>query len=285
MSPKMRRRNVPTCAARLAQSAVGIPTSPKLGRGTSGRNLKLEIEYDGTNYCGWQVQRKAQSAKRKVTSIQQTIEAVLGKILQEKVRLIASGRTDAGVHAQGQVANFQTFSPLKPEKLRRALNALLPSDIVIKKVEEVPLAFHSRFQAKSKLYCYTLLNRGYPSAFLAKSAYFYPYPLDLKLMQQEAKTLQGRHNFSSFRGSASRAAPYKTIQQIRIVKEKDLVYTYIRGSGFLYNMVRVIVGTLLEIGRGRLPAGSIKRILAAKNRCAAGPTAPARGLSLVEVSY
>ncbi len=140
------------------------------------RNIKLTIEYDGTNYAGWQCQ------KSKVKTIQETIEKALQRILGEKIKVIGSGRTDAGVHALGQVANFKTNSTMPVGKLQKALNSSLPDDIVIAKIEEVGLDFHSRFDAKSKVYRYTILNRAYPSALLKNSVYFYPHTLNIKLM-------------------------------------------------------------------------------------------------------
>jgi tRNA pseudouridine38-40 synthase len=245
------------------------------------RNLKLEIEYEGTNYCGWQVQN---SSHKK--SIQEVIEKTLRRILQEKIRLIASGRTDAGVHALAQVANFETKSNIRPQKLQRALNSLLPQDIVITAIEEKNPDFHSRFSAKSKTYRYSILNRSYPSALLRNTVYHYPYPLDIKLMQKEAKILLGKHNFKSFQASGKlERDPVRTIKSIKITKSQDRIYIDIEADGFLYNMVRNIVGTLLEIGRGKLPEGSLKKILSAKDRRLAGPTAPAKGLCLIRVKY
>ncbi len=265
------------------------------------RNLKLQIEYDGTNFCGWQVQNSPQSIVRspQKKSIQETIEKVLWKILQEKVKVISSGRTDAGVHAFGQVANFKTNSKISLEKLQRALNGLLPDDITINKIEEVSLDFHSRFAARSKVYRYAILNRPYPSALLRNRVYFYPYPLDVKLMREEAKYLIGKHDFKVFCASGS-----STKDTIRIIKKitirktncglstmdyrlKDdcLIVIDIEADGFLYNMVRNIVGTLLEIGRGNFPKGSLKKILLSRDRKLAGPTVPAYGLCLLKVQY
>ncbi len=243
------------------------------------RNLKLEIEYDGTNYCGWQTQRKT-------NSIQEIIEKALRKILQEKIRLIASGRTDAGVHARAQIANFKTKSPISLTKLQRALNGLLPQDIAISAIVEEKPDFHSRFSAKSKAYRYTILNRSYPSAFLRNTVYLYPYTLDIKLMQKEASALLGMHNFSSFRASSKMERDSaRTIKSIKITKDKYRIYIDVEADGFLYNMVRNIVGTLLEIGRGKLAKGSLGKILSAKDRRLAGPTAPAKGLCLIKVKY
>jgi len=253
------------------------------------RNIKLKIEYDGTNYCGWQVQNRHKSTKNQTLprkSIQETIEKTLRKILREKIRLIASGRTDAGVHALAQVANFRTNSDIILKKLQPALNGLLPKDIVITDAEEVGLKFHSRFDAKSKIYRYTILNRKYPSVLGRNRVYFYTWPLDVKLMQKEASCLIGRHNFRSFQAAdKKKTAAVRTIKKIVIKKNRGLIQMDIEADGFLYNMVRNIIGTLIEIGRGRFPEASMKRILLSKDRKLAGPTVPAKGLCLLEVRY
>jgi tRNA pseudouridine38-40 synthase len=264
------------------------------------RNLRLEIEYDGTNYCGWQVQNSPLTSlgtpfgRRLAKSIQEVIEKSLQKILQEKIRLIASGRTDAGVHAQGQVANFKTNSNITLEKLKRALNGLLPDDIAISKVKKVDLDFHSRFDAKSKIYRYAILNRAYPSALLRNKVYFYPYPLDIKLMRQEAHSLLGRHDFKAFCASGSNAKnTMRTIKKIEIKKTNwplttghwPLITIDIEADGFLYNMARNIVGTFIEIARAKFPKGSLRKILLHKDRQLAGPTVPAHGLCLLKVKY
>lgn len=245
------------------------------------RNLKLIIEYEGTNYCGWQKQR---NSKKK--SIQQVLEDTLQKILNEKIKIIGSGRTDSGVHALSQVANFKTNSKIPLTKLKKALNTLLPEDIVIKRIKEVPLDFHSRFDVKSKLYRYIILNRAYRSVFLRKRAYFYPYPLDINLMRKEAKVLLGRHDFKAFQASDKKEkSSIRTIKKLVIKKKKDLITIDIEADGFLYNMVRNIVGTLIEIGRGRFVKGDLKKILLSRDRKQAGFTAPAMGLYLVKVKY
>jgi tRNA pseudouridine38-40 synthase len=251
------------------------------------RNIKITIEYDGTNYAGWQRQKaKGKRQKAKVKTIQETIEKVLEKILNEKIRLIAQGRTDAGVHAEGQVANFKTESSIPLGKLQLALNSLLPDDIVISKIEAVALRFNSRFDTKSKVYRYTILNRPYPCALLRKQTHFYPYPLDVRLMREEARILMGKHNFKSFQAKDKKErGAIRTIKRLKINRNKDLVYIDIEADGFLYNMARNIIGTLIEIGRGKFSAGSLKKILRSKNRKLAGPTAPARGLCLLEVKY
>jgi tRNA pseudouridine38-40 synthase len=245
------------------------------------RNIKLEIEYDGSNYQGWQVQKSHQSK-----TIQETLEKTLRKILQEKIRLIASGRTDSGVHAKGQVANFKTTKRIPLEKLQKALNALLPDDIAISEVKEVSPDFHARFAVKSKTYRYTILNRRWRSALLKDEAYFYPFPLDIKLMRKEAKCLLGRHDFTSFQASGSSCKQaIRTIKKIEVCRQKDLIHIDIEADGFLYNMVRNIVGTLIKIGSAEFPKNSLKKILLLKNRKFAGPTAPPEGLCLVRVKY
>lgn len=254
------------------------------------RNLKLTIEYNGTNYCGWQVQTKEKTKP----SIQETIQKSLHKILHEKVNLIASGRTDSGVHAFGQVANFKTKSKIPLEKLQKGLNSLLPSDISILKIEEVPLGFHSRFDAKSKVYRYLILDSKCPPVFLRDLVYKWKYDLDVKLMRKEASCLLGRHDFKGFCASGSGAkTTIRTIKKISIKRFKsellagngNPIAIEIEADGFLYNMVRNIVGTLLEIGRGRFKKETVKKILDSKNRRIAGPTAPAQGLTLLKVDY
>ncbi|MCM8780134.1 MAG: tRNA pseudouridine(38-40) synthase TruA [Candidatus Omnitrophica bacterium] len=251
------------------------------------RNIKLTIEYKGAHYAGWQIQKRGKGkGLRGKKTIQEVIEKILRKILREKIKVIGSGRTDAGVHALAQVANFKTNSSIPLEKLQKSLNALLPEDIVIVKIQEASPDFHARFKAKSKLYRYTILNRKYPSAFLGSQVYFYPYSLDIDLMRREARCLVGRHNLKSFYTSDGKARnPFRTIKQIKIKNRRDLITIDIEADGFLYNMARNIVGTLIEIGRGRFPAGSMKKILFLKDRTKAGPTAPACGLSLIKVDY
>ncbi len=249
-------------------------------------NLKLEIEYDGTRFYGWQVQNRRQKTEVRSPTIQETIERTLHKILREKVKLIVAGRTDSGVHALSQVANFKTNSKIPLEKLRWALNCLLPEDIKVSRIRKVPLDFNSRFCAKSRIYRYTVLSRKYSSAFLANRVHFFHYPLDIRLMRKEARALLGRHNFRSFQATDSRERnPLRTIKRIKITKEKDLVYIDIEADSFLYNMVRNISGTLLEIGRGKFSKGSMLRILKSRDRKLAGPALPAKGLCLVKVKY
>jgi len=244
------------------------------------RNIKLTIEYDGKNYAGWQCQ------KSRIKTLQQTIEKAIQRILRHKIKIIASGRTDAGVHAQAQVVNFKIDSSIPLEKLQKGLNAVLPDDIAVTKVEEAGLDFHSRFSAKSKAYRYTILNRACRPALLRDRVYFLPYPLNLRLMQKEARVLLGRHNFQSFQAQAKKEIDStRTIKKLRVIRKGDFIYIDIEADGFLYNMARNIIGTLIEVGRGRFPEGRLRKILESRNRKLAGPTVPARGLSLIKVNY
>lgn len=268
------------------------------------RNIKLTIEYDGTDYAGWQIQNPKSKIhppstrlrrivrrnfseggqKSKIKTVQETIERVLEKILQEKVRLIGSGRTDAGVHAKAQIANFKTHSDIPLLKLRRALNSLLLEDIVISKVQEVSLDFHARYSARSKVYRYTILNRQYRSAHLKDFVYFYSYPLDVRSMKKEAKIFLGRKDFRSFQASDKKCrTSIRKIKKLNIEKDGDFIHIDIEADGFLYNMVRNVVGTLIEVGSGK--SLDIKKLLSLKDRTLAGPTAVARGLCLMEVKY
>lgn len=250
------------------------------------RNIRLIIQYDGTNFCGWQIQ-KVKNKKAKVKSIQETIEEALHKILREKVTLAASGRTDAGVHAKAQVANFKIKNNFVPtSKIKKALNGILPDEVSIKDAQETRPDFHSRFDAKSKLYRYTILNSESRSPLLRNHSYHVPYKLNVAAMRNEAHDLLGRRNFRSFQASDKKfRSPIKKIKSITVKKQGECIFIDAEANGFLYNMMRNIAGTLIEIGRGKLPKGSIKKILAAKDRARAGPAAPAKGLCLMEVRY
>ncbi len=261
-------------------------------------NIKLTISYDGTHFSGWQKQNTPEAAPRtQRKTIQGIIEAILEKIFQKKITLIGSGRTDAGVHAVGQVANFKTEKYIQPAKLIKALNGLLPEDIVITKAEESPLDFNSRFWAKAKIYRYVIINQKVKPAFVDKWGLWIKYPLNVKLMKEEARCLVGRHDFKSFQASDKfERNSITTIKDIRIKKSKrgydfpflsglELVTVEVEAKGFLYNMVRNIVGTLLEVGRDRLKKGGLKDILRKADRSSAGPCAPARGLYLIKVLY
>jgi len=262
----------------------------------SPRNIKLIVEYLGSGYCGWQTQNKPLALRRvdKTVSIQEALENTLHKILQEKVKITGSGRTDSGVHAVAQVANFRTKSHLSLSNIGKAMNSLLPKDIAVRGVCEVNPDFHSRFSAKSKLYRYIILNNPTRSVFLKDTSFFFPYRLNINLMKKESKCLIGRHDFKSFCACGSSAKnTVRTIRRVSVKKTSNplshisypLIIIDIEADGFLYNMVRNIVGTLIEVGRGKFPPGSLKKILFAKNRKLAGPTASAKGLFLMRVFY
>ena len=267
------------------------------------RNIKLIIEYDGTEFFGWQTQKirtknsirntpyaipatKALAGRRNTRTIQETIESALRNILQEKVKLIGSGRTDSGVHALGQVANFKTKSELSVSDIKRALNAVLPPDIAIKEAKEAAINFHSRFDAKSKIYRYTLLNSQTRKVAQRNLYFFYPYKLNLTAMRSATKFLKGKKDFKSFQSSDKKQRSSKrTIKSLFIKREEDFIHFEIEADGFLYKMVRAIVGTLLEVGSGKLKPQEISGILSRKNRKFSGPTVSAKGLTLVKVIY
>ncbi len=244
------------------------------------RTLKLTIEYDGTEYQGWQVQPKG-------LTIQGVLEETLKKLTGEEVRLIGSGRTDAGVHALGQVAHFKTNSSMDLHSMEKALNSLLPKDIVIRAVEEVKGDFHARKNCKSKVYEYRILNRPLRSAFHHHYSWHIPQKLNLKEMKEATRYLIGEHDFSSFRsmGTPTRTATRKVIRAEWKREKEGLLRFEIEATGFLKQMVRAVVGTLVEVGRGRINSQEFRRIIDLKDRTMAGPTAPAHGLFLKEVKY
>ncbi|MDH5761899.1 MAG: tRNA pseudouridine(38-40) synthase TruA [Nitrospinota bacterium] len=243
------------------------------------RKIKLLLEYEGTRYHGWQYQPRE-------LSIQEVIEAKLEKITKKKTRLIGSGRTDSGVHAEGQVAHFMTASTMKPREFLKALNSLLPHDIVVKKVEEAKPDFHAQKSATRKTYRYTILNRDYPSALHCRMVHYMMTPLNVGAMRKAARYLVGKKDFKSFQGSGCTArTTVRQIFRLTIAKKDDFITITVDGSGFLKFMVRNIVGTLIEIGWGKWPPEQMQTILKSKNRRIAGPTAPSRGLRLVKVVY
>jgi tRNA pseudouridine38-40 synthase len=244
------------------------------------RNIKLLIEYDGTDYLGWQVQPKGQT-------VQGMIEDKLARITGETVHLIGSGRTDSGVHAFGQVANFKTKSKLNTRSIQKALNSLLPPGIVIQAVEEVQEDFNARRDAKTKIYEYRILNRDLRSAFQHGYAWHIPQNLNLKEMRKATRMVVGEHDFSCFRsvGSPTRTTTRRVIRTGWKRGPDGFIRFEIEANGFLKQMVRALVGTLVEVGKGKINAGKFREILDSKDRKKAGPTAPARGLFLKEVKY
>ena len=244
------------------------------------RNFKIVVEYDGTAYCGWQRQKNG-------ISIQQVLEEKICLITCEKVKVIGSGRTDAGVHAWNQVASFRSITRLPAEIIHRGVNGLLPPDIVVKKIEEVPAEFHPQYDARGKVYLYRICNRRLRPALGRNYCWFVHYPLDLAAIKQAAEYLIGRYDFSCFCATGSSVKDRtRTVQDVSINTGDDgLLEITIEAQGFLRCMVRNIVGTLVEIGRGRRKPGEMKEIIDSRNRNAAGATAPARGLYLKEVKY
>lgn len=282
------------------------------------RNILLTIAYDGTDFHGWQRQPDA-------ATLQSCLETALEKIVGEPVRIVGSGRTDAGVHALNQVTNFKTSSPIPCANLVKAVNDLLPPTVRVKEAQAAPDEFHARYAARSKTYRYRILQTAVCSPFIARFVYHYPYPLDRECMAEAARLIEGRHDFASFAGAdasvlgAVREPPLplgpsdelerggdeestecsgpdsrfpipdsvRTILRSRILwRPKTSILAYeVCGNGFLHHMVRNIVGTLIEAGRGKLEPGDMLRILRARDRRLAGPTAPPQGLCLMKVEY
>lgn len=244
------------------------------------QNFKLIIEYDGTGYCGWQRQKHE-------PSIQATVEAALATMLKRPVSLIGSGRTDAGVHALGQTANFRCDARIGADAFQRGLNSLLPADIVIRKCTPAPDGFHARYDAVGKRYHYRILNRTVPSALMHRYAWHVRRPLDADAMQRGARHLLGEHDFKAFEGAGSpRSHTIRRMTHAAIVSgEAETLVFQIEGSGFLRFMVRNIVSTLVNVGLGRIAPDAIRSILRSKDRSQAGPTAPAKGLCLMWVTY
>lgn len=243
------------------------------------RNITLTIEYDGTDYCGWQRQKNG-------VSIQGLIEKALRKILGGKVKVTGAARTDSGVHANGQAASFKTDSRIPLPQLKKALNANLPGDITVSGIGRADKDFNAQFSAKTKLYRYAIYNREARSPFYDRFSLYAPQRLNIQAIRKGAKALLGRHDFSSFKGSKGvTKSQVRTIKKISISKKSDFIFIDIEADGFLYNMARNIAGTLLEIARGKIKPNSVRKILAAKNRSKAGPTAPAKGLTLIKVKY
>jgi len=244
------------------------------------QNFKIIIEYDGSAYHGWQRQATDRT-------IQGEIENALMTMTGNKVTVIGSGRTDAGVHAYGQVANFRCNTSLGAEVFQNGLNGLLPEDIVIKSCEPVPEKFHARYEVKSKTYQYRILNRRLPSAIFRQYAWHIRKKLHLNAMGSAFHYIVGRHDFKAFEGSGSpRASTVRSVIDADLVKTDDgYLVLKIEGDGFLKFMVRNIVGTLVDAGLGKITPADVKRILASKDRNLAGITAPAHGLFLMEVKY
>lgn len=244
------------------------------------RNIKLVISYDGSRYNGWQ--RQGNTSK----TIQEKIEQVLSKMTGEEIEIHGSGRTDAGVHAKGQVANFITDSKLPIEQIKNYLNQYLPNDIAVLEVMEVKERFHARLNAVKKRYNYTIWNDNVPNVFERNYMYTVEEPLDLEKMKQAADYLIGEHDFKSFcANKRMKKSTIRTIYAINIYSAGSKIVLSFEGNGFLYNMVRIMAGTLIEVGLGEITPEQIVRILERKEREAAGALAPAKGLCLEKVWY
>ena len=243
------------------------------------RRVKLIIGYDGTNYCGWQVQING-------ITVEEIINRELSNLLHEDIAVIGASRTDSGVHAIGNVAVFDTFSKIPPEKMCFALNQRLPDDIIIQESCEVPLNFHPRYCDSVKTYEYKILNRRFDVPTMRLYTHFVYMPLDLSKMQEAAKYIVGEHDFKSFCSARTQVTEtVRTIYELTITKEDDIIKIRISGNGFLYNMVRIIVGTLIKVGLKVYPPEHVKEILEACDRNVAGPKAPAKGLTLIGIEY
>jgi tRNA pseudouridine38-40 synthase len=245
----------------------------------SSRNLQLIVEYDGTAYAGWQAQKGLET-------IQGSLEERLSEIAGHRVDLLVAGRTDAGVHALGQTANFHTTSPLPAKQIHEVINRLLPHSIRVVKLREVPAAFHATYHASAKLYRYVIHNSPDYTVF---DRHFYHHVrrrLDVALMQKAAHQFEGRHDFTSFRGVLGRYAnPVRVMKKIRVYRKGVNVYLDYLGHSFLHQMVRILSGTLIYVGWEKLKPEDMPVILDAKDRMKAGPTLPPTGLFLVKVFY
>jgi tRNA pseudouridine38-40 synthase len=242
-------------------------------------NIKLTVEYDGTEYHGWQIQATGKT-------VQAVLEKAVSTLVGRPTRIIGSGRTDAGVHAVGQVANFLSDKELEPHRTQRALNALTPNDICVKAVELVPDSFHARRQGRSRIYEYRILNRSSPSPFHLRYAWHVHDGLDIAAMRQAISCLIGEHDFSSFRGAGCDADhPVRTVYGTSINQIDDLVVFTVEATAFLRHMVRNLVGTLVEVGRQQRTPQSFDALLEARDRTQAGMRAPAQGLFLMKVKY
>ncbi len=257
-------------------------------------NIKLVIEYDGTNYAGWQQQKREKT-------VQETLKKAIENVVNEKITLHGAGRTDAGAHALGQVANFKTKSTIPTSNIVPAINFYLPKDIVVKSTRKVSEKFHSQYSTKSKIYRYTILNNDSGSAINRNYCYHYSGDLNIEKMQKASKHIIGRHDFSVFKSKSNNTCQtdqtnrvlavgrlltnIRTIKKLEIKKKGKYLLFTIEADGFLYKMVRSIVGTLLEVGKGKMTIKEFKRVLKSRSRSLAGATVPARGLCLLQVKY
>ena len=242
------------------------------------KNIKLTIEYDGTNYHGWQIQQNS-------ITVQEVVQNAIKRLLGEEIPVISCSRTDVGVHAYGQTLNFMTHSSIPPEKFSFALNNLLPTDIVVRKSELVTEDFHARYSAKGKKYRYLVFNSIQPSALNRNRAWHVKPVLDVERMVEGSKAFLGEHDFAAFQATGGQVrSTVRTIYNIIVNKMPDnIISIEVEGNGFLYNMVRIIAGTLVYVGLGKLRPDEVTEIIESCDRKRAGITAPAHGLYLIEV--
>lgn len=242
-------------------------------------NIRLNLKYDGTAYHGWQIQKNA-------VTVQETVKTALDKITGGDIKLIGCGRTDTGVHAENYVCNFHTLSSVPPEKFAYALNALLPDDIVCVNSEAVSDSFHAKNSAVKKRYVYKVLCREFPDAFLCRYTWHFKYPVDIDKMCTAAKAFLGEHDFIGFASSGFTVkTTVREIYSLDVLNDNDIITIDITGNGFLYNMVRIIAGTLVFAGCGKINPDDMADIIASRDRTQAGITAPPQGLFLKEVYY
>ena len=241
--------------------------------------IKLIVEYDGTGYAGWQRQQNA-------LAVQQVLEEALARLTGEPVRVVGASRTDAGVHALGQVAHFDTACRVPPDKYAFALNTLLPADVRVVKSREAAPDFHARFSAKGKRYRYLMYDSPHFSALYRNLCAHSIYPLDDEKMDREAARMVGAHDFAAFAASGSAVKDtVRAVYACRVQRQGPFAVLTVEGNGFLYNMVRILAGTLMAVGAGKLAEGAVVRAIESGDRLALGPTAPPQGLTLMEVFY
>lgn len=243
------------------------------------KRIKLVVAYDGTNYCGWQKQPNA-------VTVEEVINKQLSQLLGEDIEVIGSSRTDSGVHALGNVAVFDTETKIPAQKISYALNQRLPEDIRIQSSSEVPLDFHPRYLKSCKTYEYRILNREFLLPTMRLYYHFVYKKLDTDRMQEAANYLIGEHDFKSFCSTKTQVkSTVRTIYSLDVIRKGDEIIIRVSGNGFLYNMVRIIAGTLINVGLGIMKPSRIPEILEAKERLEAGPNAPAHGLTLVNIEF
>lgn len=243
------------------------------------KNIRLMLEYDGTNYCGWQKQNSQ-------ITVQQIVEEAIKNLTKEKVEVIGCSRTDSGVHAREYICNFKTNSSIPAEKFKEALNIKLPEDVAVIQSSEVPETFHSRYNCTGKTYSYTILLRDFKATIDRNFVYQYKYNLDVDKIEKACKYFIGIHDFAAFKNKGSSVkTSTRNIKELKVKVTEKYLKIYVTADGFLYNMVRIIVGTLLDVGIGKIEPEEIKNIIESKDRKMAGKSAPPQGLCLEKVYY